>query len=158
MATTENIGLTLFEGSDYVSREAINENFTKIAEALGIDYICERGKSGDWEWVKYNSGFMEQWVVDKAFPSIDVRAWVGNEGILGRTNNMTFGNFPIPFTTLPQVYVTFNSTESGAFESLIGYDGNNSTTKAQNFFLVDPCIGATVGTPHFGIYARGYYK
>ena len=157
MATTTNIGLKKFEGSDYVSREDINANYDKIDEALGIDYICERGKSGDWEWVKYASGFMEQWVADKAFSSQTFRTWGNNYN--ARTPNWSFGNFPIAFVARPLCFVTFNSAASGTYESVVGYDQSLSATKSQSFFLYDPTAeGTTIDTPHFGIYARGYWK
>lgn len=160
MATTTNIGLQKFEGSDFVSRDAINENYDKIDEALGIDYVCERGKSGDWEWVKWNSGFMEQWVSDKAFATQTFEDW-GDRGTMSRTPNMSFGNFPIAFVSRPLFFVTFNYAEgdSGYYEAAVGYDQSTSVTAPPNFFLIDPrYVGNTIETPHFGCYTRGYWK
>ena len=155
MATTKNIGLVKFEGPDFVSREEFNANYDIIDTALGIDYVCERGKSGDWEWVKWNSGFMECWVADKAFPTQTFANWSG----LSRTPAMNFGNFPIAFISTPLCFVTFNSAESAGFQSVVGYGQNTSTSKAPSFFLVDSALsGTTISTPHFGCYARGYYK
>ena len=157
MATTENIGLTLFEASDFVSYEDINSNFEAIDDNLGIDHVIERGKYGDWEWVKYSSGFMEQWVSDKAFETQTLAAWGSSS--LSRTPAMTFGNFPIAFTSLPLCFVTFNSANRAGLESLVGYGQSVSTTTSPEFFLVD-CgkPGIVLDGMHFGIYARGYWK
>lgn len=157
MATTENIGLELFEGSDYVSREAINANYQLIDENLGIDHVIERGKSGDWEWVKYASGFMEQWISDKVFETQTLAAW--GSSTLSRTPAMKFGNFPIAFTSLPLCFVTFNSANRAGLESLVGYGQSVTVNTPPEFFLVD-CgkPGIVLDGLHFGVYARGYWK
>ena len=157
MATTENIGLKLFEGSDYVSREEINSNFAAIDENLGVDHVIERGKSGDWEWVKYSSGFMEQWVSDKVFATQTLKAWGSSS--LTRTPSMTFGNFPIAFTSLPLCFVTFNSADRAGLESIVGYGQGQTTTSSPEFFLADcASAGSVLSGLHFGVYARGYWK
>lgn len=154
MATTKNIGLTLFEGQDYVSRETINGNYEKIDTALGIDFVCERGKSGDWEWVKWDSGFMEQWISDKAFPTQEVIPW----GQAYSTHLMSFGNYPIAFKSVPLTYVTYNTSSTPDLYASIGYQGGNSTTAPRKFYILSDTHVASIDTPHCGIYARGYYK
>ena len=157
MATTENIGLKLFEGSDFVSREDINANYEAIDANLGIDHVIERGKYGDWEWVKYSSGFMEQWISDKAFATQTTQAWGSSS--LSRTPAMKFPNFPIAFTSMPLCFVTFNSADRAGLESIVGYGQGVSTTMPPEFFLADCAAAGTVLSGlHFGIYARGYWK
>lgn len=160
MATTENIGLTLFEGQDYVSREAINANFQKISEALGIDYVKERGKSGDWEWVKYNSGFMEQWISRKAFESQEFGTY-GSEG-LKCTPLLSFGNYPIAFTAPPLFFISFvDAGDNGGitFGSWVMNEEEGTVNRPPRFRLIDAKNAVTtINTPYFGIYARGYYK
>ena len=159
MAKTTNIGLQKFEGSDYVSREAINANYDKIDEALGIDYICERGRSGDWEWVKYASGHMEQWITRKAFPTQTLKPW-NDDHLFKRTDSMDFGNFPIAFVEPPLCNINFVDNEDKVvFASFIVQWESSSTTAPPQFYIVDPTDTLTsINTPYCGIHARGYWK
>lgn len=55
MASTTNLGLTKIQGADYVSPDVFNDNYDKL-DALGVDYVTERGISGDWVYEKRKSG------------------------------------------------------------------------------------------------------
>lgn len=152
MATT-NLGMEIVPTSDFVSPEPFNRNFT-ILDTLGVDYIVEKGTSGEWWYRKWKSGRAECGIDDKAFASQDHKdSW----GSMYSTKNMSFGAYPFSFSSRPFVTISFNSDSSGSHRSYISITSNNSTTQSPQFSLVDPNSG-TISNPHFGIYVCGKYK
>ena len=55
---SDNMGLETINSSDYVSPTPINNNFQKL-DALGLDYVVESGRSGEWWYRKWKSGRAE---------------------------------------------------------------------------------------------------
>lgn len=153
MTTTANLKMELEPTSNFVSPNTFNKNF-QILDALGIDYIVEKGTSGEWWYRKWNSGRAECGIDDKAFANQDHKtSW----GSMYTTNNMSFGAYPFSFASRPFATITFNSDSSGSHKSYISIASTTSTTQAPQFSLVDPNSG-TVNSPHFGIYVCGRYK
>lgn len=129
----DNMGLVNIDSSDYVSPTDINNNFKKL-DVLGLDYVTESGKSGEWWYRKWKSGRAECGIDYKVF---------GNKSLtdlytsfLFRTSDMTFGAYPFSFSSRPYVSVSFagdtNSTR-GAFPVL---RHTTSTTTSPTFFMV----------------------
>lgn len=55
---TANLGLHIWNDTDYVDFEEMNENFQKI-DSIAPDFIVASGKNGIWNWKKWNSGIVE---------------------------------------------------------------------------------------------------
>lgn len=48
--------------SDYFNVDEINENFSKLDNVGGTDFIVEKGSGETWSWIKWNSGRVELFV------------------------------------------------------------------------------------------------
>lgn len=153
MASTTNLGMEIEPTSNFVSPETFNKNF-QILDALGVDYIIEKGTSGEWWYRKWKSGRAECGIDDKAFANQDHKsAW----GSMYTTAIMSFGAYPFSFASRPFAIISFNSDSSGSHRSYISMESSTSTSQAPRFSLVDPNSG-TITAPHFGIYVCGRYK
>lgn len=144
MSTTENLGITLINSSDYVDPEAINEGFRK-ADQMGVDYIVEEGTSGNWFFRKWKNGKAECWYQgDEAINATS--AYSGNYYGYVKLK------FPFAFTSSP---MTFASTS--APHHLITVAQNNTSTLGAEVCVVSLGIDYT-GTNSFFLYAVGNYK
>lgn len=151
MAT--NMGLVNIDPSDYVSPDTINENFNKL-DALGLDYIVESGKSGEWWYRKWKSGRAECGIDYKNFGSVaHTIAWKS----LFISSQLNFGAYPFAFASRPFTSISFESVSGTEHVSYISYVSTNSTTTSPKFVLVDPNSG-TANEACFGIYVCGRYK
>ena len=149
----DNMGLVNIDSSDYVSPSDINNNFKKL-DVLGLDYVTESGKSGEWWYRKWKSGRMECGIDDKNFGNVaHTNAW-SNMYISAQLN---FGAYPFAFASRPFTTITFQSNTGGDHNSYISYISSTSTTTSPKFVLVDPNSG-TANSAHFGIYVCGRYK
>ena len=84
---SDNMGLETIDSSDYVSPTPINNNFQKL-DALGLDYVVESGRSGEWWYRKWKSGRAECGIDDKNFGTVSItKAW----GSLFQSGQMSFG-------------------------------------------------------------------
>lgn len=151
MAT--NMGLVNIDPSDYVSPDTINENFNKL-DALGLDYIVESGKSGEWWYRKWKSGRAECGIDYKNFGNVaHTTAWKS----LFISSQLNFGAYPFAFASRPFTSISFESVSGAEHVSYISYVSTNSTTTSPKFVLVDPNSG-TANSACFGIYVCGRYK
>ena len=57
---TTNLSLNTVNSSDLISPEPFNSNF-EIIDNMGLDYIVDQGKSGEWYYRKWKSGIGELW-------------------------------------------------------------------------------------------------
>ena len=150
---TKNLQLTTINGSDVVNPEVFNTNFT-ILDKLGVDYVVEKGTSGEWWYRKWNSGRAECGIDDKDFGSVAHNtAWGG----LHVSGSLTFGSYPFSFASRPFVSISFNSNSAGNHTSYVATTSSTSNTSAPNFYLVDPNSG-TATSSHFGIFVAGKWK
>lgn len=156
MAVTENLKLELISPSDFVSPEPIN-NAIKALDSLGLDYIVEQGKSGEWWYRKWKSGHAECGINDKNFGRVDHKTQWG--AMYGTNSQQTFGAYPFAFSEKPFVTITFNGDGSGtsSHQSYIAAAHSQSTTVAPSFRTIDPYSG-TYAELHCGIYVVGTYK
>lgn len=150
---TDNMGLVSINSSDYVSPTDINNNFKKL-DVLGLDYVVESGKSGEWWYRKWKSGRAECGIDDKNFGDVAHTTRWSNVFISAELN---FGAYPFSFASRPFVTVTFNSNTGQTHRSYISYVTTTSTTTSPKFNLVDSNSG-TATAAHFGIYVVGRYK
>lgn len=151
---TNYMGLSSIDSSDYVSPKDINDNF-QILDKLGLDYVVESGKSGEWWYRKWKSGRAECGIDDKNFGNVaHTTQWTSNTFISAELN---FGAYPFSFASRPFTTVTFNSNTGGTHRSYISYVSTTSTTTSPKFNLVDPNSG-TANEAHFGIFVVGRYK
>lgn len=151
---SNNLGLTFIDSSDYVSPKDINDNF-QILDALGLDYIVESGKSGEWWYRKWKSGRAECGIDDKNFGNVaHTTSWATGTFI---SADLSFGAYPFSFAARPFATISFNNVTGNLNRSYISYIGTNSTTSSPKFNLVDPNSG-TAENAHFGIYVTGRYK
>ena len=153
MATTTNLGLSKIDASDYISPDPINAAFD-ILDKLGVDYVVEQGKSGEWWYRKWHSGRAECGIDNKNFGDIDHKS---NWGGMFASNQRSFGNYPFAFASRPFTVISFQSTSNGSHSSYVAQANTQSTTEAPKFSLIDPNSGTALGAT-FGIYVCGRYK
>lgn len=157
---TTNFNFELPNGSDIVDPVAqIANNFQKVDDKLGVDYVTEQGTSNGWWYVKWKSGRAECGIYNKAFSSQGMSSW----GNLYKTGSMAFGSYPsdvITWTDVPHVQINFIYDDSGAFGGIVM---PLATTKAQaltaapNFCIVRT-DSITFSGPHLGIRVSGTCK
>nr|DAL65369.1 MAG TPA_asm: hypothetical protein [Caudoviricetes sp.] len=153
MASTKNLGIPKINGSDLISPTPINDAFD-LLDKLGVDYITESGKSGEWWYRKWNSGRAECGIDAKSFGDVDHKgAWGG----MYASSDMTFGAYPIQFSSRPFAVIAFLNTTDGSHASYVAQSSSNSTTVSPKFRLVDPNPRTAPGAT-FGIYVNGRYK
>ena len=112
MATT-NLGLKTINQSDNISPDPINQNMEKL-DKLGLDYVTQQGKSGNWRYRRWKSGtyecwgrFSQQW----ASPSANG---------LGAFKM----SYPITFAEYPEFFVT--ARQDGNPSCWVGYVEHNT--------------------------------
>lgn len=151
---TKNLGLDIINASDYVSPTPINNNMNKI-DALGVDYIVEKGTSGEWWYRKWKSGRAECGIDSKQFGQQTLTA--APEGSLYITSDLSFGAYPFSFAARPYTAIIFEGDELNANRgSFVATKHSTSTTLSPTFFMVDWSSGNT--KPMCGIYVCGRYK
>ena len=107
--STTNLGLNIFNGSDYVDVSKFNENFSTI-DTLGVAYIAETGtNSVGWYYRKWSDGCYEAWLNKSAQ---NIATTIGS-GDGYRSKDITI-KLPVTFSENPTVVIT-------------PYDGTNTT-------------------------------
>lgn len=159
MATTDNLGIELINGSDYISPEPINEGFRKI-DALGVDYVVAQGTSGEWWYRKWASGRAECGIYDKGFGETALSAW----GNAWKSDALAIGAYPtgaITWASVPSAVVNFSYDDSGAFGAIVmplATTKAKALTTAPSVALVRPDAAITFAGPHLSVYVCGTYK
>lgn len=150
---SDYMGLETIESSDYITPTIINQNFQKL-DALGLDYVVETGKSGEWWYRKWKSGRAECGVDRKEFS--EVTSWITSDyGYL--TPDMSFGSYPFSFKSRPYTSITFEGDKNYSTRgSYCVPRHSDSTTLSPSFFIVD--WGNQNMKPVCGIYVNGWYK
>lgn len=155
MAVTTHLQLQKINNSDFVSPEPINANMDKL-DKLGVDYIIEQGKSGEWWYRKWKSGRAECGIDNKSFGSASVRSW-GN--IFSTYNGFSFGPYPFAFKTAPFVTVTRSpsTAASGAYFGVVTGEATSPTTQAPpvDLWRADE---VEITKVVLSIYVTGFYK
>lgn len=150
MATTENLGLNIINPSDYVSPDPFNENFQKL-DTIGLDYVVEEGKSGDWWYRKWYSGRAECGVDSRNFGTVQHNYQWG--ALYTDEGGMSFGAYPFAFASNPFVSISYLSSQW----AYAGMGPNGSTTMSPTFFYITARSGSEQNVK-FGIYVNGRYK
>lgn len=155
MATTTKIMLLEhIDPSDYVSPDVINANFDKL-DKLGIDYVVEQGKSGEWWYRKWKSGRLECGIDAKQFAKSEVHVWGGAGSELYATEQYSFGAYPFAFASRPHVNISFqhDSGRNGRGSFCILFNNDAPTTRPPTFEVVDSWNAAI--TPICSIFVCG---
>lgn len=158
MATTTNIMLLEhIDPSDYVTPTVINANFDKL-DKLGVEYIIEAGKSGEWWYRKWKSGRLECGIDAKQFPRSNVHVWGGAGSELYATEQYSFGAYPFAFASRPHVQISFqhDSGRNGRGSVSILFNNDSATTRSPNFEVVDSWNAPI--TPICSIFVCGQIK
>lgn len=152
---TKNLNLPQFDGSDYISVDPFNDAFAKL-DKLGIDYVVESGKVGEWWYRKWNSGRAECGIDNKEFPRQTMANW-GTSKELFMTPATSVGAFPIQFKSIPTVVINFVKDKAfggrGCF--VINY-GDTTTTTGPRVSMIDPKKADAQLV--FAIFVTGWYK
>lgn len=115
MQETTNLRLNLLEGSSVVDYNEINAYVTAI-DKLAVEFVREKGTSGNYWYRKWSSGRAECGVDNREFyKSLDLRTQYGGTGLYipsGRLN--PFGQYPIHFLSRPYASVCFNYCNESA--------------------------------------------
>lgn len=153
---TANLGLEVINSSDYVSPTPINNNMKKI-DALGIDYITEKGTSGEWWYRKWASGRAECGIDSKQFGE-QTMIVIAEGGEIFRTPDLSFGSYPFAFAARPNTIIMFEGDSNwDGRASFICIRHSTSTTLSPNFYVAD--FDRTHNMkPMCGIYVCGRYK
>lgn len=154
---TENLGLPQFDGSDYISVEPFNDAFTKL-DKLGIDYVVESGKVGEWWYRKWSSGRAECGIDNKEFPASAMVAYGNAESGLYRTDYQPIGAYPIQFKSKPNCIVNFIQDKKWADgrRCFVVNDGRGTTTAGPYVAMVDPTKRDAQLV--FSVFVSGWYK
>lgn len=111
MATT-NLGLQTINQSDNISPDPINANM-ELIDKLGVDYVTQQGKSGQWRYRRWKSGTFECW----ASPHYQTPG-----GGATRSFNL---QYPVTFAEPPVVNV--NVRNDGNNQCYVTYVENTTT-------------------------------
>lgn len=155
---TNNMRLEHIDPSDYVSPDVINSNFDKV-DKLGVDYVVESGKSGEWWYRKWKSGRLEQGVDSKAFDKSDLHVMGGAaSGQIYATKKYSFGAYPFAFAYRPHVHISFihDTSRNVRGSWCILFNNDSATTTSPDFEVVD--AGSDPMTPICSIYVCGTIK
>lgn len=159
--TTTNLNISLIQSSDYISPDPINTAF-KTLDALGVDYITERGTKGDWWYRKWKSG--------RAECGIDKYTGATKTSVLWQEGSHMYicgeysapSAFPVTFSTPPMTVVMYRgesgSGPQGGIIHIHSRTGTDAYTLAPKFSIVDAAGPHTYTTPIFGIYVTGTTK
>lgn len=152
-----NMALTMIDENDFVTPTTINNNFTEL-DKLGVDYVIDKGMSGEWWFRKWNSGRLECGVDAKQFGRSDVHIWGGANSGLYATNQYTFGNYPFSFKSRPHTSISFlqDNTRDGRGSTIAIFNNDSPLTRAPSFEVVDSWNYAM--EPICSIYACGFWK
>ena len=154
MASTTNLGIEKINPADFVDPEAFNRAWDKI-DVLGLDYVVESGKSGEWWYRKWKSGRAECGIDYKSFGTISLNSvWTGSWYAGPR---LTFGAYPFTFKSRPYTSIKFMYDErmdTGRVCQVME-GATTSTTMSPSFYVVDATNGEFKG--FFGIYVQGFY-
>jgi hypothetical protein len=153
-STTTNLGIELINGSDYISPDPINNGFTTL-DKLGVDYVTETGKSGDWWYRKWHSGRAECGVDSKTFETKKATEWGSGWGLAGK---YTFGAYPFSFASEPTTLIQFRHEDGNSSGAMIHIHPNSSTSKlsvSPSFSLADANMPRTYTNPVCSIYVTG---
>lgn len=161
MANTNNLGMTIINGSDVVDYNVLNTNF-QLLDKLGLDYIQESGTNGTWWYRKWKSGRAECGIDDKNFGTVNhTKAWVNTKSkdvnLFIANEDLTFGAFPFNFTSIPMVVVTFLKSDAPTEWGTMIYVGGSSLSQSPKFNYADGGEKQMTNA-HFGIYAMGRWK
>lgn len=124
MANTTHLQLQKINSSDFVSPEPINNNMDKL-DALGIDYIVQQGKTGEWWYRKWKSGRAECGIDNKNFGSATLQAW-GN--VYSTYIGFSFGAYPFAFKQAPFVMISRSPMTTNTYFGVIMGDVTSPTT------------------------------
>ena len=151
--TATNLGLETINSSDYVSPTPINNNMEKI-DALGVDYIVEKGTSGEWWYRKWNSGRAECGIDSKQFAE---QTMVSSPFGGYKTADLSFGAYPFAFSSRPYTNIVFEGdqlhSDRNSWPTMMH---SLSTTISPNFIIRD--ANNLNMKPLCGIYVHGRYK
>ena len=149
MAKTQNLGLNLLNGSDFVDYNTLNTIFTSL-DALGLDYIVEKGVSGEWWYRKWSSGRAECGIDDLNVGDQEIIAW----NWLWMSHFISVSNWPISFKSTPGFHVGVNSTEGNRGDVW----ATSEYTKTGLKIALTTSSNATVKQCHLSIYMHGAWK
>lgn len=152
---SDYMGLDTINSSDYITPTPINQNFQKL-DALGLDYITEQGKSGEWWYRKWKSGRAECGIDFKQFgeTTLTQRQDYGN---FWQTTVLSFGAYPFSFAARPYTSISFEGDANYSTRaSFTVARHSTSTTMSPSFFIMD--MSSEKMKPMCGIYVTGRYK
>lgn len=136
MATTQNLGLSLINGSDVVDYNVLNSNFSAI-DKVGKDYVVETGVNDRWWYRKWYSGRAEFGVDNWKFNDSVAKfsSWGGN---FYHSQDFNFGPLPITITNkaFMQIVLSYCLPDSGSIVVQRGISG--SAQIAPPCYLVKP--------------------
>lgn len=159
MAETTNLGLTLINGSDFISPTPINNNMTAI-DKLGVDYVIEQycGNTESWWYRKWNSGRAECGIDRKSFGNTTMQSSSWGESFYITSIQFRFGTYPITFVKRPYTSIQFiNDQNLGRDRLCIVVPGaDDSVSEAPKFYIAD--ASKTDMNPTCGIYVNGWWK
>lgn len=153
---TKNLNLNTFSSEDYVSTDPFNANFQTL-DKLGVDYVEERGQSGDWWYRKWHRGRFECGIEFKWFAKSNLTNVNNTYGVSGE---YTFGNYPIKFVGRPYCNITFEDENGGNYADCFGWIAMNKMvqTAVSPRFKVVIDRGKAPIKPACGIHVVGRWK
>lgn len=149
MAKTPNLGINEINGSDYIDYSVFNTVFNTL-DALGLDYIVEQGKSGEWWYRKWKSGRAECGIDDKNLGDQEVIAW----NWLWTSHFITIGNWPITFSENPGFHVGLNRTGDNRGDVWTTSEWTDSGLRV----IFTTSSNETIRSPHISVYMHGRWK
>lgn len=132
---TENLGLPVLDGGDYISVDPFNQAFATL-DKLGVDYIIESGKIGEWWYRKWKSGRGECGIETKTFARCNMSTWYVD---LFATPVLQIGNYPMQFKKPPSCLIEFMGDKAWTDrKAFLVKTGTGTATAGPGIRMVDP--------------------
>ena len=158
MSSTAHMNIQLINSSDFVDPSVINNGFQKL-DALGIDYVTESGKSGEWWYRKWKSGRAECGIDSHTFPNSKMNAWLAGWYL---TDYYAFPAFPFAFAAIPHSSIMFlhqDGAQLGGFIHIRATLADGTyLTMPPRFSIADPNGKISYTNTKCSIYTTGRYK
>lgn len=150
MANTQNLGLTLIQGSDVVDYNVLNSNFTAI-DKLGVDYVTEKGTKDRWWYRIWKSGRCEfgidNWMMSNSnitFNTSWTTGWY-------RSQDFTFGALPITPVSKPYMNVVLSYANSTNVGPVVQIGVAGSSRMSPTWFMLH-CRNTTISGSQWSIF------
>lgn len=126
-----------------------------ISDAMkpGVDKVIAQGKSGEWNYRKWQSGWAELWAMQTVSGSDIDNAW----GAVYEHEAWTLGQYPIEFVSRPSVFISSEGDSIYVSQPYLNTRWSQSSQDAPLYFVTRPTTANNV-TYYANWYVIGRWK